>query len=408
MKGPPWYPVVDHWDKQYSFNIDDVAFIADLNINVVRLGVMWPGVEPERGKYDKSYLEVIKSIVEMCNEKGIYVILEMHQDSFSERFCGEGVPLWAVDITSPLDRVGIHLPNSTVGFPRPAKEPYELDEKGIPSAEDCAKMSWSSYQLTIAAANAYQNLYDNIDGLLDSFANYWQQVALTFASYPNILGYEIMNEPFAGQIFEVPSLLLPGVADRVNIQRMNSAVGDAIREVDHRNLIFYSGVTWDNFFTGFTDVPGGYGWRDRTVLSFHYYKYKDGGPNVAPITNCFKDRRKDSKRLGSGMAMTEFFVPWEEFYKAIELADELAISWMTWEYKPFLPITGVGNSFFDQETGQIVPNSVELYSRSYVSAVQGTLVPHTFYFNASSFDLSFAFWADPGVGGDTEIRIQTA
>ncbi|KAJ3207915.1 hypothetical protein HDU67_007131 [Dinochytrium kinnereticum] len=408
MKGTPWHPVVDRWDKQYSFNEDDIAFMGDLNMNAVRLGIMWPGVEPERGQYNQTYIDIMKNIVSMCNEKGIYVLLEFHQDSLSERFCGEGIPHWAVDISSPLDRSGVHLPNSTVGFPRPAAPPYQLDERGMPSQEECAKLAWSTYQLTYAAANAYQNIYDNINGLRDSFAAYWRKVAEEFSSFPNILGYDIINEPFAGQVFEIPSLLVPGVADRTNIQKLNKAAGDAIREVDQRNLIMYEGVTWDNFITGFTDVPGGFGYRNLTALSFHYYKFKNGGPNVSPLTQCFKDRKRDIKRLGSGLIMTEFYVPWEEWYQALELADAEGISWMTWEYKPFLPITGVGNSFFDQETGELMENSIEIYTRSYVHAVQGSLVPGTFYFNATSYQLRFSYWADPDVRGPTEARIQTA
>jgi endoglycosylceramidase len=188
--------------------------------------------------------------------QGIYVLIEMHQDALSERFCGEGAPLWAIDISSPLDRVGVPLPNSTVGFPRPMAPPYELDNNGVPSPEDCDKYWWSNYQLTIAAANAYQNIYDNVGGLADAFANYWKVVAKTLGHHPNIFGYEIMNEPFAGQVFDNPSLLLPGVADRLNLQKLYDKVSDAIREVDTKNLILYEGVTWDNFVTGFTHAPG--------------------------------------------------------------------------------------------------------------------------------------------------------
>ncbi|KAJ1556575.1 hypothetical protein HK405_002490, partial [Cladochytrium tenue] len=320
----------------------------------------------------------------------------MHQDSLSERFCGEGIPLWAADPSSPLDRIGVHPPYSQVGFPQPAGKPYVLDDSGIPSAEDCARLPWSSYQLTYAAANAYQNLYDNVNGTRDAFAAFWAEVASRFRGRPNVLGYELINEPFAGQVFSNPSLLVPGVADRVNIQRLHDAAGVAVRAADPRAIVFYGGVTWDNFVTGFEHPPGG---RDvagnRTVLSFHYYKLQRGGPNVGTLPQCFKDHKRDARRLGSGMMMTEFSVPDDEFYPALELADSLAIGWMTWMYKPFVPITGSGNAFFDQATGELMPGAVQLYSRGYVSAVQGTLIPHTFHFNSTSADLTFSFWADP-------------
>lgn len=48
-------------------------------MNVIRLGVLWAGVEPTRGKYNETYLKIIKSIVDKCNLYGIYVLLDSHQ-----------------------------------------------------------------------------------------------------------------------------------------------------------------------------------------------------------------------------------------------------------------------------------------------------------------------------------------
>lgn len=119
MKGPPYHPKVDVWDPQYSFNEDDARFLGDLNVNSIRLGMMWPGVEPVRGQYNYTYINIMKGIVENCQKYGIYVILNMHQDGLSEKFCGEGIPLWAVDTDTPLDILGLNLPKSIVGFPFP-------------------------------------------------------------------------------------------------------------------------------------------------------------------------------------------------------------------------------------------------------------------------------------------------
>jgi endoglycosylceramidase len=62
---------------------------------VIRLGVMWPGVEPIQGWYNMTYIKEIHKIVDVCREHNIFVVLEYHQDGFSEKFCGEGVPHWA-------------------------------------------------------------------------------------------------------------------------------------------------------------------------------------------------------------------------------------------------------------------------------------------------------------------------
>jgi endoglycosylceramidase len=47
-------------------------------MNVIRLGVMWPGVEPKRGEYDEKYLETMKWIVDKSAEYGIYTMVDFH------------------------------------------------------------------------------------------------------------------------------------------------------------------------------------------------------------------------------------------------------------------------------------------------------------------------------------------
>jgi len=46
--------------------------------NAVRLGVEWPGFEPEQGQINQSYLDTIKHIVEMAADFGIMSLLDFH------------------------------------------------------------------------------------------------------------------------------------------------------------------------------------------------------------------------------------------------------------------------------------------------------------------------------------------
>lgn len=34
-----------------------------LGINGIRLGVMWPGVEPQKGQFNETYLQIMKNTV---------------------------------------------------------------------------------------------------------------------------------------------------------------------------------------------------------------------------------------------------------------------------------------------------------------------------------------------------------
>ena len=42
-----------------------------------------------------TYLDMVEEIVIMAGERGIYSLLDMHQDAFNAKFCGNGVPDWA-------------------------------------------------------------------------------------------------------------------------------------------------------------------------------------------------------------------------------------------------------------------------------------------------------------------------
>lgn len=55
----------------------------------------------------------------MCEKAGIWVLFDMHQDVWSEHFCGEGVPSWAAKPAS-----------AAKPFPVPIDNPYVINVSG--------------------------------------------------------------------------------------------------------------------------------------------------------------------------------------------------------------------------------------------------------------------------------------
>jgi hypothetical protein len=51
------------------------------------------------------------------------------------------------------------------------------------------------------------------------FVQFWRHVAERFADNPHVLGYEIMNEPWCGNTWQEPDLLIPGQEEEE--ERMN-------------------------------------------------------------------------------------------------------------------------------------------------------------------------------------------
>lgn len=372
-KGVPYHPSTGSFNFQDSFVEEDAQLLHGWGVNAVRLAVMWPGVEPVRGQYNQTYLQIMKGIADLCAKYGIYVLVEMHQDCFSERFCGEGVPEWAVI-----------LKNSTMNesrlFPEPIGPSFPSSKNGsIPTNKECAEHIWVQYYTTYALSSAVQSLYENYMGLATSFSEYWKTLAQTFQDGENILGYELMNEPWAGDVFANPQLMTPGVADSVNLQPFYENISQAIRQTDLDRIIFFEGVTWDDYVSGFTSVPGGDVYRNRSALTFHYYV----PPNFSPEEQ-LQTFYKKAVELQTGWFLSETFGGDDLFSEA----DKYFQSWMYWEYKSFYPITGSDSGYW-YPNGTINPKTVYELTRTYARAIAGNGQSMSFDPMTNIFKLSY-------------------
>ena len=150
---------------------------------------------------------------------------------------------------------------------------------------------------------------------------------------------ELMNEPFAGNIFENPFLMEPGQADLLNLQPFYDIVSPYIRSVDPDRIVFFEGVTWSDLADhgelglGFTHPPGGIEYNSTSALSFHYYN----PPNFSPFNGMkgYFERRLDSiKQLNVGGFLTEFEIDGGVGELTTQdVCDRFQISWLGWEYK---------------------------------------------------------------------------
>lgn len=150
-----------------------LPFFRRMGFNLLRFGIFWNGVEPKPGVIDEKYLERVKEIVNKAREYGIYVILDMHQDLFAQKYI-DGAPDWAC-----------------------------LDD-GLPHPEHCT-IWYNAYLESEAIIRAADNFWANAPapdgvGLLDHYAAMWKRIGEVFDDCPNIIGFEPMNEPFMGSI----------------------------------------------------------------------------------------------------------------------------------------------------------------------------------------------------------------
>lgn len=140
-------------------------------LNLIRLGIIWDGLEHEQGQYDEAYLAWVEKVLGWCQKYEIYVYLDMHQDLYSCVY-GDGAPEWAT-----------------------------LSE-GRPHVDGDL---WSdAYLFSEAVKRAYQNFWENKEvadgmGLQDYYVKVWSYVVERFKDHPAVIGFDFLNEPFPGE-----------------------------------------------------------------------------------------------------------------------------------------------------------------------------------------------------------------
>ncbi len=316
------YKLAPYLPSASGFDDADAAFLAANGFNVVRLGVIWAGVQPQPGVTDTAYLASIKQTVQILADHGIYTIIDMHQDNYSEMFQGEGAPDWATQTAG--------LPNPEFGFP-------------------------GNYFLNPAENYAWDRFWSNADapnglGLEDNFALAWQSIASSLAGTPGVIGYDIMNEPWPGSTW-IPTLVGSGFFAEQQLAPMYNQVAAAIRSVDPNTTLYIEpanpgAVEEGNIF----GLPVNIGTIDDPNIVLAFHNYCGGfGPLCSFIANALSD---GAQRYAVQHNIPAFMNEFGATGNTAELTDEMRsgdkwqMSWTEWAY------TGVGDITTSDTSGE--------------------------------------------------------
>ena len=150
--------------------------MAARGFSVVRLLITWSRVEPTRGSIDQAYLDRVDAAVGDAASRGIYTVIDMHQDAYSA-FISTTDPSSCPAGTSPA--------KGWDGAPA-----WATLTDGLSTCLRSGDRNSSP-----AVERAWNNFYDDVDGIRGRFVAAWAAVAQRFAGRPEVAGYDILNEP---------------------------------------------------------------------------------------------------------------------------------------------------------------------------------------------------------------------
>ena len=435
----------DARDPGRRFTAADAATLQALGFSVVRLGVIWAGLEPgpadahandptycsthlpgtpfpNLGTADPynqatvdAYLSRVDAIVGLLARQHIRVLLDMHQDAWGR----------------PFDNPGSSTPWMAEGAPA-----WATCTSGAPFRQPA---TWQSAYTDPAVNAAFQHFWANdVSGdLQGQYIRALVAVARHFAGNPDVLGYELFNEP-AG-----PLLLNPPEFDR-QLQcfyagtayaplSCAAAVGPsqapaqgaipAVQAADAQHLVFYEAPVLTDFGAPETvgiaePLPFG-----RLVLSFHDYGGVPGGNSFActqptcPVQeqttmSLFASERaatRTDQPGGPAWLLSEFgaerYVP--DIANVVGLADRNLLSWTYWAgFQLHDPTGGPDEGLLDETTRRPDRARAAVLARTYPLATAGT--PLTQSFDPATGAFSFTYRADPSVHAPTEIMVPIA
>jgi Cellulase (glycosyl hydrolase family 5) len=261
---------------------------AQLGFNVVRLSISWANLEPRPGIFDMSYLNwYVDSDVRWAKAAGIYVIIDMHQLYWAQKFGGYGAPAWTV-------------------------QKYAPDEVGM--------------------REAVSDFWANVT-LQDHFLSVWAMLAQHYANETAIAGYDVLNEPF------IYTSVLPGL-NATYVDAFYGRAIQAIRNVDTNHLIILEPANLDDF-----KLPP----TTNLVWSPHFYqlafvnKYYPQNYTLLKLDfetkyNTFVINLKEPMwigEFGSSIPDSTSSATWT--HDVVSLINEYQIGWAWWAYYGTIP-----------------------------------------------------------------------
>lgn len=240
----------------------------EYGFNYVRLLTSWVAIEPQQGVYDENYINELAKRVEWYTSRGMYVMIDMHQDVYGACVGGNGHPDWSCikEGAQPIDLTGL---------------PWWL--KNI---DPTVIASWKNFWE-----------YKDYKFLQDHYVNAWLKLVERFKDNPCVIGYDLMNEPWPGDLVKA---FVTGEFERNELPALYNRLIPAIRKLDPNKYIFFEPLPAPVTFGAPTNLPKMVDdiADPKLVMAPHMYPYSlhEGGPYTAKDEKNLKDWERERKK----------------------------------------------------------------------------------------------------------------
>src|SRR5215213_10152562 len=168
----------------------------DLGFNIVRLLVIWKALEPVPQEHPENlsadgqrYLEDVRRVIDALYERGLFVMVNFHQDIAHEYYGGDGFPDWAraIDPEHPL-------PASPAGFKNPLwASNYLFNDSCRHTLGSFWRNDLRNDRLSASEQRIARPVRDHFVKTIGAVAR-WFQALNGGNGHPAVIGYVLFNE----------------------------------------------------------------------------------------------------------------------------------------------------------------------------------------------------------------------
>ena len=277
---------------------EDLARLREWGFNHVRYLVFWEAIEPMEGSYDQEYLANTIERIGWLADLDVDVIVDLHQDLYGPRFGSHGIPEWATDND---DRPFTRLQPWNLNYLQPA----------LWAAFD---NFWRSAERKAQYVAMVEYLLSKVDGL------------------PNVVGLDIMNEPWPGFGVEFETKFLTQFYEDIQVMCRKNGFKTPL----YFEPMVVSTVALPSLLQFKPDPGGVYYPHYYDPLCHEGFSYTRVGQRLLRAT--VQQRVREANRFGTPLMFGEFGIAtavdgWRAFLTDFfDLMNEYHLGWTYWCY----------------------------------------------------------------------------